>query len=85
MYKVYILHSKKINKYYVGSTQDLNDRLKRHNEGRSVYTKKGLPWELMQHFDCMTKSEAVQLENKIKKRGMKRYLEDINRGVAQSG
>jgi putative endonuclease len=85
MFKVYILHSNKLEKYYVGSTRDLVDRLNRHNQGRSLYTKKGLPWELIKHFDCMTRSEAVMLEVKIKKRGIKRYLEDLNRGVAQSG
>ena len=46
-----------------------------------VPIKKGVPWELVECFDCETRSEAVQLEMKIKKRGIKRYLEDINRGV----
>jgi putative endonuclease len=85
MYKVYILYSKKINRYYVGSTSDLQDRINRHNQGRSTYTKKGMPWELIKCFDYLNRSEAVRLENKIKKRGISRYLQDINRGVAQSG
>ena len=85
MFKVYILHSDKLDKYYVGSTIDFSDRINRHNQGRSSYTKKGVPWELIRQFDCTTRSEAVNLENRIKKRGIQRYLEDINRGVAQSG
>ena len=38
-YYVYILQSEKDGTYYIGSTQDLDERLKRHNEGRSKYTK----------------------------------------------
>ncbi|MFO7601004.1 MAG: GIY-YIG nuclease family protein [Candidatus Desulfacyla sp.] len=38
-YYVYIIQSEKGGTYYVGSTQDLNSRLDRHNQGRSKYTK----------------------------------------------
>ena len=90
MYKVYILYSEVVRKYYVGSTANIEDRMKRHNEGRSSYTKKGIPWKVVVSFESDSRSEAITLENKIKKRGVKRYLEDNlilnnNRGVAQSG
>ncbi|MFN3941656.1 MAG: GIY-YIG nuclease family protein [Flavobacterium sp.] len=32
-YFVYILHSPNYDKYYIGQTNNLEDRLKRHNEG----------------------------------------------------
>jgi predicted GIY-YIG superfamily endonuclease len=36
-YYVYILKSLKDQTYYVGSTQNLESRLIRHNEGRELY------------------------------------------------
>ena len=86
MYKAYVLYSERLDKYYVGSTQDLDDRLSRHNAGRSKYTKSGVPWQLVTSFDFESRSDAVKLENKIKKRGIKRFLDDNDiRGIAQSG
>ena len=46
-YFVYILQSEKDGIYYVGSTQDLDARIERHNQGRSNYTKAKCPWELV--------------------------------------
>jgi putative endonuclease len=81
MYFVYILLSEKLDRYYVGSTNNIVDRLKRHNGGQGKYTSKGVPWELITSFEVNSRSEAVNLEMKIKKRGIKRYLLDINFGV----
>ena len=78
MYVVYILFSPTLNKYYVGSTLHLSIRLEEHNRGKSPFTKIGMPWNLIHHIECENHSEAVQLENKIKKRGIKRYLEDVS-------
>ena len=46
----YILFSNGINSYYVGSTNDVADRLKRHNSGRSTFTKRGILWILVYMF-----------------------------------
>ncbi len=78
MFYVYILHSSSLEKYYVGSTEDVNHRLQQHNSGKGSFTKKGIPWLLIISFECITRSESVQLEMKIKKRGAKRYLQDHN-------
>jgi len=76
-YYPYILYSRKLAKYYTGSTQDLGNRLGEHNSGEDKFTKAGVPWELVKSFSCSTRPEAVRLENKIKKRGVKRFLEGI--------
>ena len=78
MYVVYILFSDSLKKYYVGSTLHLSIRLDEHNRGKSPFTKKGIPWNLVHHIECESHSEAIQLENKIKKRGIKRFLEDVS-------
>lgn len=75
---VYILYSISLGKYYVGQTRDINNRILQHNSGKGNYTSKGIPWELIHTFECINRSEAVQLELKIKKRGIQRYLQDNN-------
>lgn len=72
---VYILHSESIGQYYVGITADMGDRLKRHNEGRSKATKKGIPRTLVKKLAMENISEAALLERTIKKRGIKRWLD----------
>jgi putative endonuclease len=73
---VYILYSLSIDQYYVGITGDLDDRLKRHNGGRSKSTKRGIPWHVVRTIDAETRSEAMLLEKKIKQRGIYRWLLD---------
>jgi putative endonuclease len=77
MYIVYILFSKSSLKHYTGQTDNLENRLQRHNSGLSLSTKNGKPWNLIYSIEVSTRSEAMLLEQKIKKRGAKRYLEDI--------
>ena len=80
---VYILFSETRSKYYVGQTIDIVDRLIRHNGGRVLSTKSGVPWKLVRQFPVADRSEALKLELKIKKRGAKRYLEDLdNKGLS---
>ncbi len=74
---VYILYSDSIGKYYVGHTNDLDRRFAEHNYGHSKFTKTGKPWNLLKTINCSSRKEAVNLEAKIKKRGIKRYLEGL--------
>ena len=79
MYFVYILYSRSLNKFYVGQTNNLNDRLIRHNMAREKFTKNGIPWDLIHNMEVESRSEALILERKIKKRGAKRFLEDLKK------
>jgi hypothetical protein len=47
MYYVYLLYSEKIDKYYIGQTNSLKDRVNRHNENRCRSTKNKGPWILI--------------------------------------
>ncbi len=78
MFFVYILHSKSIAKYYTGQTNNLDNRLLEHNTGQSKYTSRGSPWLIVYSQVVNTRSEAVILETKIKKRGAKRFINDLN-------
>ena len=73
---VYILYSEKRSRYYVGQTADIDKRLKRHNLGVVPSTKSGAPWKLVLQIEVLSRSEAVVLERRIKKRGAKRYIDN---------
>ena len=75
---LYFLYSEKREKFYVGISNDVEDRLKRHNKGESLSTKGGIPWRLLYVITCENKSVAMEIELKIKKRGISRYLLDNN-------
>ena len=77
-YYCYILFSEKLNKFYIGSTQDLDNRLYRHNNSAgSTYTKKVKDWKLMYFETFETRSEAIMRENQIKRKKSRKYIEWI--------
>jgi putative endonuclease len=75
----YILFSESLNKYYVGSCEDLKRRIDRHGKDSSKFTGRANDWKLIKYFEFQTKSEAIKLEMKIKKRGIKRYLDSLEK------
>ena len=75
-YYVYILYSERKCKYYTGSCENIHIRLEQHNNGLSHYTKIGIPWKLVKLLETENRTEALKLENKIKKRGTQRFLND---------
>jgi putative endonuclease len=77
MFIVYILYSSNVDQYYVGHTQNIDDRLSRHNSGRSLSTKKGKPWNLVYTETFETRSEAMLREKAIKKMKSRTYLEQL--------
>ncbi|GAB3197996.1 GIY-YIG nuclease family protein [Pontibacter aydingkolensis] len=73
----YILYSHKTDRYYIGSCQDMNDRLARHNAGYSKSTKAGAPWLLKHIEEYETNSEARKREAEIKKKKNRNYIEQL--------
>jgi putative endonuclease len=71
---VYILKSLKNNRFYIGSTTDIQRRLIEHNSGRSKYTSFTRPFELIfsQKFDSIT--TAKKIEFKIKQFKSKKVI-----------
>lgn len=66
MHSVYILKSQKHRRYYIGSTDNVIERVKRHNAGRNKSTKNGIPWLLIYQENFQTKNEAYRREMQIK-------------------
>jgi len=77
MFFVYILYSKSLDRYYVGHTVSLNDRLKRHNSGRSKATKGGIPWVISYTETFETKADAYKRERLIKAKKSRIFIEKL--------
>ncbi len=75
MYFIYILYSQKIDKYYVGCTENLEKRLEEHNAGLSNFTSKGTPWVRVYFEQLNSLSEARKREIEIKKKKSRKYIE----------
>jgi putative endonuclease len=67
MFYVYILKSKKSDRFYIGQTNDIQKRLVRHNAGRVPSTKHGVPWCVILYESYDLRSEAMIREKEIKK------------------
>jgi len=83
-YWVYILQSQSTGRFYCGQSDNIEKRLEQHNDPANTFTKttsrhKG-PWQLVQKIRCSNRTEAIQLERKIKGRGIGRYLSDQKAG-----
>ena len=65
---VYLLHSKKINKYYIGSCHDINLRLNQHlnKEFSNSFTSKADDWEIIYSKEVDNVTIARKIENHIK-------------------
>lgn len=74
-YFTYILKSKVKDRYYIGSTDNLERRLILHNEGNTISTKAYIPWELVYFETFETKSKALIREKGLKKMKSKKYIE----------
>ncbi|WP_298326943.1 GIY-YIG nuclease family protein [Dokdonia sp. Asnod1-B02] len=64
---IYILFSSSLNRYYIGSTNDVEERLKKHLSSNKGFTSKAKDWEVKYTESFETRSEAVQREMQIKK------------------
>ena len=76
---VYILYSKTAKRYYIGSSEDPERRLRQHNDpeyhgSRTTKVWPG-PWVIVWQQELPDRAQAMQLERKIKKQGAKRFLE----------
>jgi putative endonuclease len=69
MFYVYAISSLNHNYIYVGLTKDLENRIKRHNDGRERTTKFYKPFKIIFYGICKTRVEA-RLREKYWKSGV---------------
>ena len=66
MFYCYVLRSRKTGRRYVGSCEDLNERIRCHNAGDSKATKHGVPWVLVHSEGFASRAEATRRERYYK-------------------
>ena len=68
MHYTYVLRSLADQTTYIGSTSDLQRRVRvaEHNAGRSGYTKSRMPWKLIYYEACETLGQARKREHFLK-------------------
>ena len=74
---VYILKSKKNNKYYIGSTNNYKKRIRQHVLGNVAFTKNIRPFKMVLLQEYLTITEARKIENKLKRLKRKDYIDKI--------
>jgi putative endonuclease len=65
---VYILHSTKLNRFYIGETANLALRIEFYqNSMPHKFTAKAKDWTLFHKIECENKKQAVAIEKHIKR------------------
>ena len=85
MFTVYALKSLSQNFIYVGMTENLEERLQRHNLGYNKSTKRFAPFKLIYSEICETGQEARIREKYLKSTPGKRFLHSILKDEVQNG
>lgn len=63
---VYILTSLDANHHYIGRTNDLQARLKKHNAGGCPHTSKFCPWKIETAVAFQSEEKAIAFERYLK-------------------
>jgi len=77
MFYTYILRSAVDNSFYIGHTQNLNERINKHNFENSRYTKLKRPWEIVYSEEFTTRGDAIKREYYFKRLKNRKYLKKI--------
>ncbi|KKQ18535.1 hypothetical protein A2617_01095 [Candidatus Daviesbacteria bacterium RIFOXYD1_FULL_41_10] len=81
MCTTYILQREKDGKFYIGSTTNIENRIKKHNSGQSRYTKNKGPFRIVYQEQYETLSEAKKREYYLKSLKSRKALEKLIKGA----
>jgi putative endonuclease len=84
MWSVYILYSKKDGNLYVGCSENLNKRIKKHNLGMVPSTKDRRPLVLIHYEKFEDKKEAFKRERFLKSLWAGRFKKKIKQKYLES-
>jgi len=66
-YYTYILQSLKVpERFYVGFTEDLDSRIKSHNQGHNPHTARYKPWRIKTAIAFSDRQKALDFEEYLK-------------------
>ena len=76
MWYVYVLESRINKSWYIGCTDNFKERFSEHNAGKSKYTAKLRPWELMYCEASLNRKDAFRREKYLKSGYGRRWLKN---------
>ncbi len=75
MFYVYILQSQNFpDKFYIGYTHDLKERLQTHNSDHNGYTARYQPWGVKAYFAINSEDKAKDFENYLKSQSGREFI-----------
>ncbi len=77
MIGAYIIHSEKLNRFYIGSTTDIDQRIINHNNhhhGNKTFTAKANDWKLFLFIPTEKYPQAKRIELKIKNKKSSKFI-----------
>ena len=78
MHQVYILYSKEIDNFYIGSSSNLEVRKSFHDAKKGAfYTKRASDWEVYFTIDCISKTQSLLIERHVKKMKSVVYIRNL--------
>jgi putative endonuclease len=72
---VYVLQNKR-QRWYIGSTRNLQKRILQHNSGKNKSTKYGVPWKVIYCEIGINKQDALARERYLKSGMGRKYLKN---------
>ena len=81
MASVYILYSKTLDRFYIGSCLDFQKRMDQHQNSdySNAFTARAADWELFLHLSNLTYEQARSIESHVKRMKSKKYILNLNR------
>ncbi len=77
MVQIYVLYSHSAQKYYVGMTKNLQQRIREHNAGKSTFTAAYKPWILIYSETEESYSTARIREKYLKSAAGKKFIQKV--------
>ncbi|MEO7990411.1 MAG: GIY-YIG nuclease family protein [Chryseolinea sp.] len=74
MFYSYVLRSLNFDYYYKGHCQNLEERLRQHNSGKTASIRKYVPFEIVYFESFTTREEAIVREKYFKTTAGRRFL-----------
>jgi putative endonuclease len=79
MFVVYIIYSEKLDRFYIGTTNDFERRYTEHNSHHfnDSFTSRGIPWGKYLVIEGLKSDQAYKIETHIKNMKSKTYIKNL--------
>ena len=77
MFYFYILHSDSLDKFYIGYTANIEERIKKHLVNHKGFTGRAVDWKIVYSEEYNSKEEAYARERQVKKWKSKQMIVNL--------